>query len=140
MKKKKNQKPVKQEIKKAKKFLEYYYMIPEEVEVRRLSGYLHCVDEERVEIWRELNLMEVVLVSDSLIFQDSMESFEDPADLEFLKHHGIKTVYQVSYEEQDQEMAKKILAELLKETGGFLCCDTEDFAPFYRLEDLDKLI
>ena len=83
--------------------------------------------------------MEVVLVSDSLIFQDSMESFEDPADLEFLKHHGIKTVYQVSYEEQDQEMAKKILAELLKETGGFLCCDTEDFAPFYGLEDLDKL-
>ena len=32
------------------------------------------------------------------------------------------------------------MAELLKETGGFLCCDTEDFAPFYRLEDLDKLI
>ena len=54
-----------------KKFLEYYYMIPAKVEVKELSKVITTVSEKQIEIWKEINLMEIVLTSDSLIFEDA---------------------------------------------------------------------
>lgn len=63
--------------KRKKKILEFYYMTPEKTDARELTRLITSVDEEKVDVWPELNLMEVVLDSDSLIFQDGRECFVD---------------------------------------------------------------
>lgn len=122
--------------KKKKQILEYYYMTPEQTDAKEMTTLIHQVDEENVDVWPELNLMEVVLDSDSLIFQDGRECFIDPLDLEFLKEHQIQSIFVVSYEESDDKKARAVIKEIMQAKGGFLCSDTEDFMPMYTVETI----
>ena len=122
--------------KKKTKILEYYYMTPEQTDAKELTTLIKSVDEENIDVWPELNLMEVVLDRDSLIFQDGRECFVDPLDLEFLEERKIQSIYVVSYEESDALKAKKVIKEILEAKGGFICSDTEDFEPMYTVETI----
>ena len=104
-----------------------------------MSLCIETVPQEQIEVWRELNLMEVVLDSDSLIFQDAGECFIDPLDLEFIQEHQIRTIYQISFEAGDGKMVRKIMRELIEKKGGFICSDTETFEPIYGLENMEEL-
>ena len=119
--------------KKKTKILEYYYMTPEQTDAKELTTLIKSVDEEKIDVWPELNLMEVVLDRDSLIFQDGRECF---VDLEFLEERKIQSIYVVSYEESDALKAKKVIKEILEAKGGFICSDTEDFEPMYTVETI----
>lgn len=122
--------------KRKKKILEFYYMTPEKTDARELMSLVKSVDEEKVDIWPELNLMEVVLDSDSLIFQDGRECFIDPLDLEFIEEKKIQSIYVVSYEEGDSMKARAVIKEIMEAKGGFLCSDTEDFEPMYTADTI----
>ena len=122
--------------KKKTNILEYYYMTPEQTDAKELTTLIKSVDEENIDVWPELNLMEVVLDRDSLIFQDGRECFVDPLDLEFLEERKIQSIYVVSYEESDALKAKKVIKEILEAKGGFICSDTEDFEPMYTVETI----
>ena len=122
--------------KRKKKILEFYYMTQEKTDARELTRLITSVDEEKVDVWPELNLMEVVLDSDSLIFQDGRECFVDPLDLEFIEERKIQSIYVVSYEEGDDQKARKVIKEILEAKGGFLCSDTEDFEPMFTADTI----
>ena len=111
-------------------------MTPEKTDARELTRLITSVDEEKVDVWPELNLMEVVLDSDSLIFQDGRECFVDPLDLEFIEERKIQSIYVVSYEEGDDQKARKVIKEILEAKGGFLCSDTEDFEPMFTADTI----
>ena len=115
--------------------VEYFYMIPAEVTVRDLVEAVHCVDEEAKEIWTELDLMEIVLSADSLIFENMMDTFTEPGDQEFLASKGVKVVYAASYNTKDKDMVKKVLEELHAAFGGFMASDTEDLEPIFEIAD-----
>ena len=115
--------------------VEYFYMIPAEVTVRDLVEAVHCVDEEAKEIWTELDLMEIVLSADSLIFENMMDTFTEPGDQEFLAAKGVKVVYAASYNTKDNDMVKKVLEELYAAFGGFMASDTEDLEPIFEIAD-----
>lgn len=136
MKKKKPQKAVKAKI---KEILEFYYMIPGETNVKNLSGLIESIPEEQVEIWTELNLMEIVMTSDSLIFQDAWSCFEDPLDLAFFKEHEIGTIYHMSFEKDDLALVKTVMKELISKAGGFVASDSDDFLPIYTGDNIEKL-
>ena len=53
--------------KKKTKILEYYYMTPEQTNAKEMTTFIKSVDEEKIDVWPELNLMEVVLDSDSFM-------------------------------------------------------------------------
>lgn len=115
--------------------VEYFYMIPAEVTVRDLVEAVHCVDEEAKEIWTELDLMEIVLSADSLIFENMMDTFTEPGDQEFFAAKGVKVVYAASYNTKDKDMVKKVLEELYAAFGGFMASDTEDLEPIFEIAD-----
>ena len=115
--------------------VEYFYMIPAEVTVRDLVEAVHCVDEEAMEIWTELDLMEIVLSADSLIFDNMMDTFTEPGDQEFLAAKGVKVVYAASYNTKDKDMVKKVLEGLHAAFGGFMASDTEDLEPIFEIAD-----
>lgn len=114
---------------------EYFYMIPADVTVRELAEAVHCVEEETKEIWTELDLMEIVLSADSLIFENMMDTFTEPGDEAFLAAKGIQKVYAASYNTDDKEMVKKVLEELHAAFGGFMASDTEDLEPIFEVTD-----
>ena len=130
--KKKKGKPVKA----MNKILEYYFMTPEDITAKELSQKIKAVEEEKIEIWPELNLMEVVLEHDSLIFQDARECFIDPLDQEFLQQRKIKSMYQISFDERDMDGVRTVLTELMKACKGMVCSDTDDFDPIYTEDRL----
>ncbi len=119
-----------------KTILEFYYMIPDEVTAKDLTKTVTVVKEEAMDVWPDLNLMEVVLDSDSLILQDSRESFMDPLDLAFIEAHHIKSVFSVSYEQSDREMACRILKQMMEAKGGLICSDTENFEPMWTKDTI----
>lgn len=112
---------------------EYFYMIPMEVTVSQLAETIHCVPEDAKEIWTELDLMEIVLSADSLVFENMMDTFEEPADQAFLADKGVKTVYAVNYNTKDKDAVKQVLTELHRSFGGFMASDTEDLMPVFEV-------
>ena len=134
--KKINKSTIMEAQKRKKNILEFYYMTPEQTDAKELTTLIHSVDEEKVDVWPELNLLEVVLDSDSLIFQDGRECFVDPLDLQFIEEHHIKSIYVVSYEEGDSVKARQVIKEILEDKGGFICSDTEDFEPMFTAETI----
>ena len=114
---------------------EYFYMIPKAVTVRELEEAVHCVSEENKEIWTELDLMEIVLETDSLIFENMMDTFDEESDRKFLDSKGIKVVYAASYNTKDKAVVKKVLEELYQAFGGFMASDTEDLEPIFEIAD-----
>lgn len=120
------------------KIVEFYFMLPKEVKVKELSSAIVSVPQEKIEIWLELNLMEVVMEHDSLIFQDARDCFVDPLDLDFIKEHQVLMIYEISFDTRDVELTTRVLRELLEKYGGMICSDTETFDPIYTLENLEK--
>ena len=114
---------------------EYFYMLPVAVTVRELMEAVHTVPEEAKEIWTELDLMEIVLSADSLIFENMMDTFNEAGDQAFLAEKEIKVVYAVSYNTKDKEQVKVVLEELHSVYGGFMASDTEDLEPIFEVAE-----
>lgn len=126
-------------VKKQKKIIEYYYMTPQETNAKDISLCITAVSEEQIEVWPALNLLEVVMVSDSLIFQDAHECFEDPLDLEFIEQHQFKTIYQISFEADDTELVRQVMNEVLTHKGGMILSDTDTFEPMYDVNTVEHI-
>lgn len=123
-------------VKKTKKIVEYYLLLQKKTDVKEIQPVIQAVDEEKVDIWPALNLMEVVLENDSLILQDGSEVFIDPLDIAFLNEKGIQTVYVISFDEADRKAAFAVLKEILTVMGGMIGSDTDDFEPSYTVENM----
>lgn len=127
-------------VKKAtKKILEYYYMTPEDTTAKDISLNITVLPEEKIEVWPQLDLLEVVMDNDSLIFQNGQECFMDPLDLEYIKDHQVKSIYQISFEQGDIDLVRKVMREVLEKKGGMVCSDTDDFEPLYTCENIGQL-
>ncbi|MCD8068761.1 MAG: hypothetical protein LUE87_07730 [Lachnospiraceae bacterium] len=113
---------------------EYLYMLPVDVSVRDLKPVVQ-VQEEKKDIWRELDLMEVKLSHDSLIFENFMDCFESASDQAFLRENGVKKVYAFSYDSLDRAEAARVVRDIHAVFGGFIASDTEDLTTVYQPED-----
>ena len=119
---------------------EVYYFFNEEMDARKLQSAVGEKWFEKADIWPELNLMEVEMNFDSLIFQNAEECFIDPADQQWFEERGIKTKYQISYDTGDIEAVREVLHNIMAALGGRICSDTDDFEPSCTADTLDKLI
>ena len=127
-----NKKPV-------RKIVEYYYLIRQDVTARDLQQAVGEEWFEKADIWPELNLMEVEMNYDSLIFQDAAECFIDAADIAYFEAQGIRTKYQISYDTGDIEAVRKVMKNIMTVIGGRICSDTDDFEPSYTVEQVEQL-
>ena len=113
---------------------EFLYMVPELVTVRELERALLDYPEDKKEIWVELDMMEVILENDSLVFENMMDTFDVESDQQFLTDKNIKVVYAFNYNTKDKEEVKKVIQALYNAFGGFIASDTEDFEPTYEVD------
>lgn len=107
-----------------KKSMTDYYLIPQEVCVIQLAELLPGY-QEKAEIWREMDLLELTLTHDTMIFEEAAEDFENQEDQVYFEEHKIKKVYAITYDALDAEEVKQILATLQETLRGRVCREDE---------------
>ena len=90
---------------------------------------------KQMEVWKEINLLELNLESGSLYMEDFQDSLQKE-DEALLTGLGQKYVYAVSYPETESSAVKHMMEKLLSVFGGKLASDTEDFTPFLTVGEL----
>ena len=115
----------------------FLYLLPEKHTAEELAQVLTDTgfDKKKVEIWKEINLLELTLENGSVYVEDFEESLrkEDEYTLSGL---GMQQVYSVTYPAEEAKSVREIMQKWMASFGGKLGSDTEDFAPFLTIEEL----
>ena len=122
----------KKNVKHEKSFL---FLLPEKVTAAELAGELGFLDRKQIEVWTDVNILELTFENGTLTFEDIMEELgaEDEA---LLTLTGKKQVYACDYLEEDREMVKKVMKALTEKYFGVLASDTENFEPYIEVDEL----
>ena len=120
----------------AKEYRSFLYMLPGNITAKELAEKLDFMEKEAVEVWTEVNLLELTLGNGTFTFEDMMEDLSSTEDVALLEKLNVKQVYACDYEASDAENVQKIMKCLIETVGGFMGSDTEDFEPFVKVEEL----
>ena len=115
----------------------FLYLLPEKHTAEELAQVLTDTgfDKKKVEIWKEINLLELTLENGSAYVEDFEESLRKE-DEDTLSGLGMQQVYSVTYPAEEAKSVKEIMQKWRASFGGKLGSDTEDFAPFLTIEEL----
>lgn len=115
----------------------FLYLLPEKHTAEELAQVLTDVgfDKKKVEIWKEINLLELTLENGSVYVEDFEESLRKE-DEDTLSGLGMQQVYSVTYPAEEAKSVREIMQKWMASFGGKLGSDTEDFAPFLTIEEL----
>lgn len=115
----------------------FLYLLPEKHMADELAQVLTDAgfDKKKVEIWKEINLLELTLENGSVYVEDFEESLRKE-DEDTLSGLGMQQVYSVTYPAEEAKSVKEIMQKWMASFGGKLGSDTEDFAPFLTIEEL----
>lgn len=115
----------------------FLYLLPEKHTAEELAQVLTDAgfDKKKVEIWKEINLLELTLENGSVYVEDFEESLRKE-DEDTLSGLGMQQVYLVTYPAEEAKSVKEIMQKWMASFGGKSGSDTEDFAPFLTIEEL----
>lgn len=115
----------------------FLYLLPEKHTAEELAQVLTDAgfDKKKVEIWKEINLLELTPENGSVYVEDFEESLRKE-DEDTLSGLGMQQVYSVTYPAEEAKSVKEIMQKWQSSFGGKLGSDTEDFAPFLTIEEL----
>lgn len=115
----------------------FLYLLPEKHTAGELAQVLTDAgfDKKKVEIWKEINLLELTLENGSVYVEDFEESLRKE-DEDTLSNLGMQQVYSVTYPAEEAKSVKEIMQKWQASFDGKLGSDTEDFAPFLTIEEL----
>ncbi len=119
-----------------KEYKSFLYMLPVEAGAGKLAGALPFLERKSVEIWTEMNLLEITLAGGALTFEDMMPELCGKEDEKLLADMEVKQVYACDYEAEDAKAVQEIMKALTESFGGFLASDTVDFKPFLKVGEL----
>ncbi len=125
-------KPVKPAKPKEGSFL---YLLPEEISARQLHDGLDFLEAKQLEVWTELNLLEVTADEGTITFEDMRDNLGEE-DSGTLAGMGMKKVYAVDYYLSDNGILRKVMETLISKFGGKIGSDTEDFQPFMKVSGI----
>ena len=115
----------------------FLYLLPEKHMAEELAQVLTDTgfDKKKVEICKEINLLELTLENGSVYVEDFEESLRKE-DEDTLSGLGMQQVYSVTYPAEEVKSVREIMQKWMASFGGKLGSDTEDFAPFLTIEEL----
>ena len=115
----------------------FLYLLPEKHTAEELAQVLTDAgfDKKKVEIWKEINLLELTLEKGSVYVEDFEESLRKE-DEDTLSGLGMQQVYSMTYPAEEAKSVKEIMQKWQASFDGKLGSDTEDFAPFLTIEEL----
>jgi hypothetical protein len=123
---------VKKVVKEPRDFL---YLLPKKTTAKSLAKTLDFLDRKAVEVWEDECILEITTKEGVITFEDIRESL-DKEDLKILNDLRTKQVLSCDYESTNSELVQKVMTTFLKEFGGKIGSDTENFEPFLPVEKL----
>lgn len=115
-----------------KKYLDLFYMTPNEVNAGDIADLLEGSDEFIVDLWSEMNVLELELKNHNTVdFEPVDIRFKDPSDAAFVKNRSIRTIFAITLAEEDLNAVKDCFERVIARFSGFLCSDSPDFNPVY---------
>jgi hypothetical protein len=125
---KNTKKPILQNF--VKQNMDLFYMTPNSITAADISLVFDNQEGIRIELWKEMNILELELISGgSIDFEPINLPFSNSHDEAFTKNRGIKTVFSIQVEEGDFLKAKSLFELMIEKYSGFICSDTENFQP-----------
>lgn len=122
-------KPTKEPV---KQYIDLFYMTPRQVSAADIAELLSNSRNITVELWAEMNVMELLLPNGSTVDLEAIEvDFKDPSDTAFIKNRDIQAVFAITMCETDLTLVTPYFEQLVAEFSGFVCADSEDFSPVY---------
>lgn len=113
--------------------VDWFYLHPEACTVDRLKEIFLRVPELDVEVWPELQILELTLPNGVFIdFEYTGEPPQEPGLLSLLEQEKIQTVYYVSVEPFCSDPELDLLLKAVQQAGGLLAADTDSLKPQYR--------
>lgn len=122
--------------KKEKEQKNFLYLLPEEVSVKQMAETLAFLESRQIEVWTEINLMELTFSNGTLTLEDLTSELTGESDLTLLASMQMKQVFACDYEAADSGEVQKTMRCLTERFGGVFASDTEDFKPFLHIEEL----
>lgn len=113
----------------------FLYLISENISAKELHDGLDFMDEKQLEVWTELNLLEVTANEGTVTFEDMKDNLSED-DFKILDGLSISKVYAVDYYLTDKAILHKIMDTLISKFGGKIGSDTEDFQPFVNVKEI----
>ena len=113
----------------------FLYLLPEEISAKQLHDGLDFLEAKQLEVWTEINLLEVTADEGTITFEDMRDNLGEE-DSGTLAGMGMKKVYAVDYYLSDNGILRKVMETLISEFGGKIGSDTEDFRPFIKLNEI----
>ena len=109
---------------------DWWYLIPEEVSLRRIYDVIREEEQVKAEFWEEAGVLEIEAPgAGSLDLEAVPCSLGDEEGDAFLEKHQIRTVFAASLFQEAYGVLKPVMEKLTESLGGFFCGDTEDFTP-----------
>lgn len=113
----------------------FLYLLPEDISAKKLHDALSFLNAKQLEVWTELNLLEVTADEGTITFEDMRESLSEE-DVRMLDGLGFKKVYAADYYLGDKSLLHKIMETFISDFGGKIGSDTEDFRPFMEIKEI----
>ena len=113
----------------------FLYLLPDEISAKQLHDGLDFLEAKQLEVWTELNLLEVTADEGTITFEDMRDNLGEE-DSGTLAGMGMKKVYAVDYYLSDIWILRKVMETLISKFGGKIGSDTEDFRPFIKLNEI----
>ena len=104
----------------------FLYMLPEDISAKKLHDALGFLNAKQLEVWTELNLLEVTADEGTITFEDMRES---------LSEEDVR-MYAADYYLGDKSLLHKIMETFISDFGGKIGSDTEDFRPFMEIKEI----
>lgn len=113
----------------------FLYLLTELVSAGELSAVLDFIDKDAIEVWTDVNVLEITTKNGTVTFEDLMSSLRKD-DKELLEKMSVKQVYACDYQDLDQRTVRDIMQKLTASFAGKIASDTEDFQPFMEISQL----
>ena len=113
----------------------FLYLIPNDISAGQLHDGLDFLNEKQLEVWTEINLLEVTTDEGTVTFEDMKDNLRGE-DSDVLDGMGIKKVYAVDYYLSDKGVLRKVMDTLTSNCGGKIGSDTEECQPFIKVKKL----
>lgn len=110
-------------------------LLKEEISAGRLAAALDFLSPKQIEVWTDVNFLEITFEHATLTFEDIREDLQE-ADTKLLQSMGKAMLYACDYVEEDSTKVKEVMQALCGRFEGTLASDTEDFKPFLAVEEL----
>ena len=116
-------------------FRDFLYLLPKRTSAKQLAGVLTFLPKEAVEVWEDECVLEISEGGSVVTFEDIRDSLEKE-DKQVLSDLRMKQVLACDYTAADADLVRRIMDAFVKNFGGKIGSDTEDFTPFLSPEEL----